>query len=68
MVALGEHGRIESEAPQRVKDETYTEPFALRALGVARTDRQLLDRATSPFDAMEMAWHADVTRKLASRP
>ena len=58
LVALGEHERIESEAPQWVKRETYTEPFALRALGVARSDGQLLGRATALFDAMGMEWHA----------
>ena len=66
LVALGEHGRIETEAPQWVKDETYTEPFALRALGVARSDGRLLDRATALFDAMGMEWHAQATRKLAA--
>ena len=66
LVALGDHGRIESEAPRWVKDETYTEPFALRALGVARGDVQLLDRATAIFDTMGMEWHAAATRKLAA--
>ena len=67
LVALGEHARIEAEAQQWLRAETYTEPFALRALGVARSDAQLLDRATALFEAMGMEWHADATRTLASR-
>ena len=67
LVALGEYDRIESEVPQWVKKETYTEPFALRALGVARSDNQLLDQATARFEAMGMEWHAAATRKLVSR-
>jgi hypothetical protein len=66
LVALGEYGRIEAEAPHWVKEETYTEPFALRALGVARSDGGLLDRATALFDAMGMEWHAAATRELAA--
>jgi hypothetical protein len=66
LVALGEYGRIEAEAPQWIKEETYTEPFALRALGVARSDGGLLDRATALFDAMGMEWHAAATRELAA--
>lgn len=66
LIALGEYGRIESEAQQWVREETYTEPLALRALGVARSDGQLLDRATALFEAMGMEWHAAATRKLVA--
>ena len=66
LVVLGEHDRIESEAPNWVKGDTYTEPFALRALGVARSDGRLLERATAVFDAMGMEWHAAATRMLVA--
>ena len=41
--------------------ETYAEPFALRALGVARGDAQLLDEASSRFRAIGLGWRADET-------
>ena len=42
------------------------EPFALRALGVARSDAQLLGQAAARFAAMHLEWHAAETRKLLS--
>jgi len=66
-VALGDHERIESEAPQWVRDGTYTAPFALRALGVARADSRLLNEALARFEAMGLEWHAAETWKLVSR-
>ena len=42
LVAIGDHPRIESTAPAWLIPGTYVEPFALRALGVARADRQLI--------------------------
>jgi len=44
----------------------YPEPFALRALGVARRDEQLLRQAAARFAAMDLAWHAAETQKLLS--
>jgi hypothetical protein len=66
LVALGDRERIEAEAPKRLKPRTYAEPFALRALGVARGDRKLLREAATRFQAMGLDWHADQTRKLFS--
>jgi class 3 adenylate cyclase/tetratricopeptide (TPR) repeat protein len=66
LVALGDSRRIEAEAPKRLKPGTYAEPFALRALGVARGDRKLLHEAATRFQAMGLDWHADQTRKLFS--
>src|SRR5207247_529674 len=48
-VALAARDRIESEAQQWVNSRTYVQPFALRALGVARADDRLLDEATARF-------------------
>jgi len=63
LVALGDHERIEAEAPARVRPGTYGEPFALRALGVAREDERLLKEAEGRFQAMGLDWHAAETRK-----
>jgi tetratricopeptide (TPR) repeat protein len=66
LVALGDHARIESDAPASLRPGTYLEPFALRALGVARNDIQLLRQATARFEAMDLKWHAAETQKLLS--
>jgi class 3 adenylate cyclase len=64
LIALGATDRIESEAPQWVSSRTYLQPFALRALGVARADDRLLDEATTRFRAMGLDWRADETLNL----
>ena len=64
LVALGDTARIESEAEAWLLPGTYVEPFALRALGIARKDRRLLGEATARFAAMDLEWHAGETRKL----
>ena len=67
LAVLGDRERIESEAPHWVQERTYMAPFALRALGVARSDHQLLNEAAARFDAMGLEWHARKTRELISR-
>ena len=64
LVALGDHARIESDAPALLRPGTYIEPFALRALGVARADRSLLQQAATRFEGMELEWFAGETREL----
>jgi hypothetical protein len=64
LVALGARERIESEAPQWVNSRTYVQPFALRAVGVARADDGLLDEATTRFRAIGLDWRADETIDL----
>ena len=44
--------------------QTYVEPFALRALGVARADETLVRQAADRFEAIGLNWHAGETRKL----
>ena len=66
LVALGDTARIESEAQAWLLPGTYVEPFALRALGVARKDPQLLAQAAARFAAMDLQWHAAETQKLLS--
>ncbi len=65
-VALGDDTRIERDAPTMLRRRTYPEPFALRALGVARSDPQLLRQAAAGFEAMDLTWHAAETEKLLS--
>jgi class 3 adenylate cyclase len=66
LVALGDRGRIEAEAPKWLRPGIYAEPFALRAIGVARGDAQLLEQAAARFVEMGLEWHACETRKLRS--
>jgi len=64
LAALGDRDRIEAEAPKWLHPGTLAEPFALRALGVARGDRALLEQALKRFEAMGIPWHAEQTRHL----
>jgi class 3 adenylate cyclase/tetratricopeptide (TPR) repeat protein len=67
LVALGRGPEIEEEAPALVKPGTYLEPFALRALGLAREDDGPIEQAIQRFEAMGLEWHAAQTRKLLAR-
>jgi hypothetical protein len=62
LAALGERGRVESEAPGLVGGSVYLEPFALRALGIVREDEDLLNQAAERFSALGLEWHAERTR------
>ena len=64
LAALGDRERIEAEAPKWLHPGTFSEPFALRALGAARDDRTLLRQALARFEAMGLSWHAEQTRRL----
>jgi class 3 adenylate cyclase len=64
LVALGDRARVEAEAARYVEAESYTHPFALRALGIVRNDAALLQRAFARFESMSLDWHADQTRAL----
>jgi tetratricopeptide (TPR) repeat protein len=44
---------------------SYVEPFAIRALGVARDDEALIAEADRRFRALGLDWHADQTARLA---
>ncbi len=65
LAALRDRERIEAETPALVRPGTYLEPFALRARGVVREKRELLEQAAASFDAMNLEWHAEQTRALA---
>jgi hypothetical protein len=64
LAALGERERIEAEAPKWLQPGTFSEPFALRALGAARGDRGLLRQALAQFEGMGLCWHAEQTSRL----
>jgi class 3 adenylate cyclase len=64
LVVLGERDRIEAEAAEFHHAGAYIELFALRALGVARGDEQLLEQASSRFREMGLDWRADETDDL----
>ena len=64
LVALERRAQIEDEVPAILKPNTYIEPFALRALGFAREDNELIGQAIKQFEAMGLEWHASETRKL----
>jgi class 3 adenylate cyclase len=67
LVALGAHDRIEAEAGRWMNSQTYVQPFALRALAVARADDRLLDEATARFRAIGLDWRADEVSNLPKR-
>ena len=65
LVALGRLSDAEEAAVPLLQPGTYLEPFALRTLGVVRSDRALTEQAVERFDAMGLRWHAAKTRALA---
>jgi MalT-like TPR region len=68
LAALGDRERIEEQAPKWLREGIFAQPFALRALGVARGDRALIEQAQERFEAMDLTWHAAQTRRLADGP
>jgi class 3 adenylate cyclase len=62
LAVLEERERVESEAPQAAAGSTYLEPFALRALGIVRSDDNLLEQAAQCFASLGLDWHAARTR------
>jgi hypothetical protein len=65
LAALGDGERLETEAPPLLRPGTYLEPFALRALGLARGDDKMVERALERFEALGLDWYARQTRALA---
>jgi hypothetical protein len=64
LVALREHEEIERDAPALLRPGMLFEPFALRALGAARDDEELLERADERFGALGLDWHRGQTERL----
>lgn len=65
LVALGDSRGVEEQSGRLMEPaDPFTEPFALRALGQVRGDRELIRRALGLFEAMRLPWHAGQTRAL----
>lgn len=64
LAALGRREPVEALSGGLIRPATYLEPFALRALGLVRTDATLLERAAERFEALGLVWHAARTREL----
>jgi hypothetical protein len=64
LVALARHDSIDQEAPSLLQPGTLLEPFALRALGAARGDDELLGRADVLFADLGLEWHRAQTERL----
>jgi class 3 adenylate cyclase len=64
LVALGDRAGVEEEAAPFLDSDSYTRPFALRAVGVVRGDRALIAQSLARFEAMGLEWQAAETRAL----
>jgi hypothetical protein len=64
LTALREYERIEREAPSLMHPGTSIEPFAVRALGAARQDDELLAQADAGFRDLGLEWHRAQTERL----
>ena len=63
LVALRDLEAIEMVAPRWLRPGTYAEPFAIRALGVARGDADLLDEASRRFQTIGLRWRVEETER-----
>jgi hypothetical protein len=64
LAVLGHAEDVEREAPRLLQPGKYVEPFALRALGIARGDQTLLEQAIDRFERLDLPWHATQTRAM----
>jgi class 3 adenylate cyclase len=62
--ALQRWDDVERDAADLLQPDTYLEPFALRALGLARTDAELLRRAQESFAHLGLSGQALQTAAL----
>jgi tetratricopeptide (TPR) repeat protein len=65
LASMGDRPAVEREAPPVLQRGGYGEPFAMRALGIVREDRALLDQAMARFEQQGLVWRADETRAMA---
>ena len=56
--------RAEEEALEWLDAESYVLPFALRTLGVVRSDPSLVEEAAARLEEMGLTWRAAETRAL----
>jgi hypothetical protein len=66
LAALRDRRGVEADASRALDLGGYVEPFALRALGLVRQDRPLVERAATRFEQLGLAWRATETRALNS--
>src|SRR5207248_173752 len=64
LAELGMRDLAEEHASRFLVPGAYVEPFALRALGRVRGERELIERAHLRFEALGLAWHANQTSAL----
>jgi hypothetical protein len=64
---LGDRSGVEEEAAPYLVGESYTFPFALRALGIVRGDVSLTEEAAERFATLGLGWHAESTRASLGR-
>jgi class 3 adenylate cyclase/tetratricopeptide (TPR) repeat protein len=64
--ALRRVSELEETIAAFSRPKTVLEPFGLRALGVAKDDRKLLEEALGRFEGFGLDWHAEQTRKLVA--
>jgi class 3 adenylate cyclase len=67
LAALGDRARVEAEAASFLEEESYTHPFALRALGLVSGPRALLEQAAAAFEALGLEWQAGETKALLTK-
>jgi hypothetical protein len=64
LAAMGDRRGVEAEAPAVRERGGYAEPFALRALGMAREEAALIEAAVERFEGLGLGWRARETRAL----
>jgi hypothetical protein len=62
LASLGDSERVEADAPQFLEPRSVIAPFALRALGMVRGDRSLLQKAADLFESLGFERQAANTR------
>jgi DNA-binding SARP family transcriptional activator len=62
--ALADRPLVEERVAPLLGRSAYLEPFALRALGVAREDEDLVRQACARFEQLGLEWHAARTAAL----
>ena len=62
LAAVGDRRGVEAQAPRWLELGGYVEPFAMRALGLVRDERRLLDRAATRFEELGLPWRAAETK------
>jgi class 3 adenylate cyclase len=64
LAALRRRDLLEAEVSELIDDVSVLQPFALRALGIVRSDDDLLARADERFGALGLEWHRAQTARL----